>query len=113
MVMRVVERDELDRASAARPVRMRRAQRSRGATITCSLRDEAGGRPAALLPRFERLQIPAVRARPALVSEHVLERSLAVDQRILVVEGLHPLGAVNVDEAELVGAAVAAPRLVA
>src|SRR2546430_16295124 len=59
------------------------------------------------------LQIPAVRPGPPLVGEAALQLAFAIHQVFLVREFLDALGAVDVDEPELVRARPELPRFIA
>src|SRR4051794_876166 len=59
------------------------------------------------------LQVPAVRARPALFAELSFEVALARRQILFVIELLHRFAAVDVDDAQLVSRDSVLPCLVA
>src|SRR5205807_4255256 len=72
--------------------------------------------PAEASPRggpVGELQIPAVRAGPAVFGERLLEVALPLFQLAGVVEDLDPLAAVGVDEPKLEGAGLELTRFVA
>jgi hypothetical protein len=122
MIARVTETMEVN-VEAGQIVTLPRLVLRRGVRLTAQLMDAATGEPIPNPQAFREsigressrrttLEVPAVRAGPALGGEVALEIALAFGEIGRIDEGLHALGAIRLDDPQLVAAARGIPGFV-